>query len=63
LNVGEEGRLREEQCWLKPWKEKESRPLPHNRPTTLTATTTTLSKKKPILVACPLPRVFKKKKA
>jgi len=46
LNGREEEWPRERQKWPKPWKEKESRPLPHDRPAAVTATTTTLSKKK-----------------
>jgi hypothetical protein len=34
--VGEEGRIKEKQRWLKAWKEKKSRPLPKSRPTNTT---------------------------
>jgi len=55
-----EGWPRERQKWPKPCKE-ESRPLPHNRPAVVTATTTTLSKKKTYLHQ--LPWVFEEEES
>jgi hypothetical protein len=64
LNVGEEGWPMERQKWSKPWKEKEFRPLPHNRPAVVTTTTTTLSKEKTHLhqLYVPCLECLKKKK-
>jgi hypothetical protein len=55
----------ERQKWLKPWKEKEFKPLPHNWLADVTTTTTTLSKEKTHLHQLHVPclKCLKKKKA
>ena len=65
LNAGEEGWPKERQKWSKPWKENESRPLPYNQPAAVTATITTLSKKKdpPTPAVCPIPWVFEEEES
>jgi hypothetical protein len=55
----------ERQKWPKPWKEKEFKPLPHNRLAAVTTTIATLSKEKTYLHQLHVPclECLKKKKA